>query len=221
MNPDLHPILVAPRCPLFHPKPGDVGIHQGEVLSPGKYGWSLDPLLQYLDQVAKAEGLGIDLNTLRIQDQDILFEGSYSIETPNGTVTFYLQGGRLVAIAFADDVCLLAEDMEGAQTLMNAAQEYYVSASATLCAPKSIYTSNRRRQPWEMTDREQLIAAVETCMSSKLVGQNSDILAPIAVDSVLGIIDVATATNVDLRNIRMVTQLGGTIDDTELVSGLV
>ena len=129
---------------------GDVGIHQGEVLSPGKYGWSLDPLLQYLDKVASAEGLGIDLNTLRIQDQDILFEGSYSIETPNGTVTFYLQGGRLVAIAFADDVCLLAEDMEGAQTLMNAAQEYYVAASATLCAPKSIYTSNRNRLPWEI-----------------------------------------------------------------------
>ena len=40
--------------------------------------------------------------------------------------------------------------MEGAQTLMNAAQEYYVAASATLCAPKSIYTSNRKRQPWEI-----------------------------------------------------------------------
>lgn len=73
----------------------------------------------------------------------------------------------------------------------------------------------------ELTDREHLIAAVETCMSSKLVGQNSDILAPIAVDSVLGIIDPATATNVDLRHIRMVTQLGGTMDDTELVHGLV
>jgi hypothetical protein len=117
---------------------GDVGIHQGEVLSPGKYGWSLDPLLQYLDKVASKEGLGIDLSTLRIQDQDTLFEGSYSIETPHGTVTFYMQGGRLVAIAFADDAGLLAEDMEGAQTLMNAAQEYYVAASATLCAPKSI-----------------------------------------------------------------------------------
>ena len=92
---------------------GDVGIHQGEVLSPGKYGWSLDPLLQYLDKVAAAEGLGIDLSTLRIQDQDILFEGSYSTETPNGTVAFYMQGGRLVAIAFADDVCLLAENIHG------------------------------------------------------------------------------------------------------------
>ena len=122
---------------------------QGFLL-PGKYGWSLDPLLQYLDKVAAKEDLGIDLSTLRIQDQDILFEGSYSIESPNGTVTFYMQGGRLVAIAFADDVCLLAEDMEGAQTLMNAAQEYYVAASATLCAPKSIYTSNHKQQSWEI-----------------------------------------------------------------------
>jgi len=37
------------------------------------------------------------------------FEGSYSIEAPHGTVVFYTQGGRLVAIAFADDVCLIAK----------------------------------------------------------------------------------------------------------------
>jgi hypothetical protein len=132
---------------------GDVGIHQGEVLSPGKYGWSLDPLLQYLDKAAAAEDLGIDLNTLCIDGQDTPFDGSYSTDTPNGTVTFYMQGGRLVAIAFADDVCLLAENMAGAQVLMNAAQEYYVAASATLCAPKSIYTSNHKREPWEIVLR--------------------------------------------------------------------
>lgn len=75
--------------------------------------------------------------------------------------------------------------------------------------------------PVDLTDRESLIAAVTTCMSSKVVSQNSDLLAPIAVDSVLGVIDPATATNVDLRDIRMVQQLGGTIEDTELVDGLV
>ena len=53
------------------------------------------------------------------------------------------------------------------------------------------------------------------------INNNSDILAPIAVDSVLGVIDAATATNVDLRDIRMVQQVGGTIDDTELVDGIV
>merc|ERR1711957_797897 len=70
--------------------------------------------------------------------------------------------------------------------------------------------------------REDLISSVNTCLSSKVVSQNSDLLAPIAVDSVLGIIeDLDSATNVDLRDIRMVEQVGGTVDDTELVNGLV
>jgi T-complex protein 1 subunit delta len=42
-----------------------------------------------------------------------------------------------------------------------------------------------------------------------------------AVDSVLKVIDPKTATNVDLGDIRIVTKLGGTIDDSELVEGLV
>mmetsp|Transcript_37098 Transcript_37098/g.54537 ORF Transcript_37098/g.54537 Transcript_37098/m.54537 type:complete len:528 (+) Transcript_37098:138-1721(+) len=75
--------------------------------------------------------------------------------------------------------------------------------------------------PVDLHNREQLINAVKTCLSSKVVAQNSELLAPIAVDSVLGIIDPDTATNVDLRDIRMVQQIGGTIDDTELVNGLV
>ena len=115
---------------------GEVGIHQGEVLSPGKYGWSLDPLLVYLDKVAAKHQLGIDLASLRLEGQEIPFEGSYSIEAPHGTVVFYTQGGRLVAIAFADDVCLIAKSPDEAQILLHHAQYYYVSASATLCAPK-------------------------------------------------------------------------------------
>lgn len=60
-------------------------------------------------------------------------------------------------------------------------------------------------------------------MSSKVVSQNSDLLAPLAVDSVLGILgpNPSEAVNVDLRDVRMVEQLGGTVDDTELVPGLV
>jgi len=48
------------------------------------------------------------------------------------------------------------------------------------------------------------------------------LLAPIAVDSVLGILaDKESTKNVDLKDIRMVEQVGGTIDDTELINGLV
>ena len=75
--------------------------------------------------------------------------------------------------------------------------------------------------PVDLKNRESLISAVTTCLSSKVVSQNSEVLSPIAVDSVLGVIDPDTATNVDLRNIRMVQQIGGTVDDTELVEGLV
>ncbi len=35
------------------------------------------------------------------------------------------------------------------------------------------------------------------------------------------VIDPVTAINVDLRDIRIVKKLGGTIDDTELVDGIV
>jgi len=76
-----------------------------------------------------------------------------------------------------------------------------------------------------------------------VVSQNSHLLAPIAVDAVLKVIDPATATNVDLRDIRVspcplaqarsarpvdtsssaqiVKKVGGTVDDTELIEGLV
>mmetsp|Transcript_8242 Transcript_8242/g.9674 ORF Transcript_8242/g.9674 Transcript_8242/m.9674 type:complete len:528 (-) Transcript_8242:106-1689(-) len=75
--------------------------------------------------------------------------------------------------------------------------------------------------PVDLHDRDKLISAVKTCLSSKVVSQNSELLAPIAVDSVLNIIDVDTAKNVDLRDIRIIQQMGGTVDDSELVNGLV
>jgi T-complex protein 1 subunit delta len=55
----------------------------------------------------------------------------------------------------------------------------------------------------------------------QVVSQYSSLLAPIAVDSVLHVIDPLVATNVDLKAIRVVQKVGGTIDDTELINGLV
>jgi T-complex protein 1 subunit delta len=58
---------------------------------------------------------------------------------------------------------------------------------------------------------------VNTSLSSKVVSANSELLSPMAVDAVLKIIDPETATNVDLKDIKIVKKLGGTIDDTQLV----
>mmetsp|Transcript_12858 Transcript_12858/g.14762 ORF Transcript_12858/g.14762 Transcript_12858/m.14762 type:complete len:526 (-) Transcript_12858:72-1649(-) len=76
--------------------------------------------------------------------------------------------------------------------------------------------------PIDLSNREALIHAATTSLSSKVVSGDSQILAPIAVDATLQVIDPQTATNVDINeNIRVVQQVGGTVEDTELVNGLV
>lgn len=89
------------------------------------------------------------------------------------------------------------------------------------CAAKANDILESVAIPVDLADRESVLNAVNTCLSSKVVHANADVLSPIAVDSVLGVINPLTATNVDLNDIRMVKQVGGTIDDTELVKGLV
>ena len=75
--------------------------------------------------------------------------------------------------------------------------------------------------PISLSDRTTLIQAASTSLSSKIVSQHSSLLGPIAVDAILRTIDQKTADNVDLKNIRIIKKLGGTIEDTEMVDGLV
>ncbi|KAL0429521.1 UNVERIFIED_CONTAM: T-complex protein 1 subunit delta [Sesamum radiatum] len=46
-------------------------------------------------------------------------------------------------------------------------------------------------------------------------------LAPLAVDAVLSVVDPEKPDLVDLKDIKIVKKLGGTVDDTELIKGLV
>ena len=75
-------------------------------------------------------------------------------------------------------------------------------------------------QPVDLDNREQLIQNAVTSLSSKVISHHSDLLAPMAVDAVLRIIE-KTDTNVDLRDINVSKKLGGTVDDSELIDGLV
>lgn len=74
--------------------------------------------------------------------------------------------------------------------------------------------------PVSLSNRDQLIRAASTSLSSKIVSQHLSVLAPLAVDSVLSVVN-ADSTNVDLSDIRLVKKVGGTIEDTELVPGVV
>lgn len=75
--------------------------------------------------------------------------------------------------------------------------------------------------PVDLKDRETLIRGAVTPLNSKVVSQHSDVLAPLAVDAVLKVINIETDKNVNLKDIKVVKQYGGTIEDAELVDGLV
>jgi len=91
--------------------------------------------------------------------------------------------------------------------------------------------------PVDLRDQASLLRAASTSLNSKvcishpillqsltpydslqIVSQYSSTLAPIAVAAVTRLA-TATSSNVDLRDVRIVKKVGGTIEDTELVEG--
>ncbi|CAD7689566.1 unnamed protein product [Nyctereutes procyonoides] len=94
-----------------------------------------------------------------------------------------------------------------------------ISESFQKALEKEILTDMSR--PVELSDSETLLNSATTSLNSKVVSQYSSLLSPMSVNAVMKVIDPATATSVDLRDIKIVKKLGGTIDDCELVEGLV
>ena len=121
-------------------------------------------------------------------------------------------------------VCVIAGSLlEKAEELLEKGiHPVALSDAWKLAAQESCRLLRAMSYPVKLSDRDQLIKSAVTSLSSKVVSQYSGILAPLAVDSVLQIIeDEKTVDNVDLREIRVVTRLGDTIEDTELINGLV
>jgi T-complex protein 1 subunit delta len=115
-----------------------------------------------------------------------------------------------------------------AGALLNAAEKLLnrgihptlIAESFQHSAAKAVEILEGISTPLQLDDRASLLRAATTSLSSKIVSQYSSLLAPISVDAVLRIASSGDS-NVDLKDIRIVKKVGGTIDDTELVDGLV
>ncbi|BEJ15805.1 hypothetical protein CspHIS471_0504100 [Cutaneotrichosporon sp. HIS471] len=94
-----------------------------------------------------------------------------------------------------------------------------IAQSFQAAAAKAVEFLDQMSTPVDLNDKEALMRAAKTSLNSKVVSQYSSTLAPIAVNSVLRLV-TSTSSNVDLRDIRIIKKVGGTIDDTELVEGL-
>jgi len=133
---------------------------------------------------------------------------SQDIEAGDGTTSVVVLAGALLQVA--------------EELLEKGIHPVALADAWKLAAAESVSILRRMSSPVSLSDRAQLVQSAVTSLSSKVVSQYSSILAPLAVDAVLSVVgDTKTATNVDLREIRVVTRLGDTIEDTQLIDGLV
>ncbi|CAM4471540.1 hypothetical protein PO909_015759 [Leuciscus waleckii] len=129
------------------------------------------------------------------------------IEAGDGTTSVVVIAGALL------DAC--------SKLLQKGIHPTIISESFQKAVDKGVEILTSISQPVLLSDKETLLNSATTSLCSKVVSQYSSLLAPMSVDAVMKVIDPATATSVDLRNIHIVKKLGGTIDDCELVDGLV
>jgi len=74
----------------------------------------------------------------------------------------------------------------------------------------------------EPKDREVLTQVAKTSLASKLVSEEADTLAKIAVDAVLKVVEESEGKyTVDLDNVKVEKKEGQSLDDTRLIDGIV
>ncbi|KAF0036880.1 hypothetical protein F2P81_009754 [Scophthalmus maximus] len=129
------------------------------------------------------------------------------IEAGDGTTSVVVIAGALL-----DACCKL---------LMKGIHPTTISESFQKAVEKGVEVLTGMSRPVQLSDRETLLNSATTSLCSKVVSQYSSLLAPMSVDAVMRVIDPATATSVDLQDIKIIKKLGGTIDDCEMVEGLV
>jgi len=129
-------------------------------------------------------------------------------EVGDGTTSSVIFGGAL--LARAED--LLNKDVHSSTII----DGFQAAADKTL----EIYSQLAKKiQP---DDKASLLKISTTSMQSKLISEDSSSLSKIIVDAILSIATKKGDTySVDLENIKVEKKAGGSIDDTQIVKGIV
>lgn len=83
-----------------------------------------------------------------------------------------------------------------------------ISESFQKAVDKGVEVLTAMSRPVQLSDRETLLNSATTSLCSKVVSEYSSLLAPMSVDAVMHVIDPATATGVDLNDIKVIKKLG-------------
>lgn len=129
------------------------------------------------------------------------------VEAGDGTTTVAVLAGAFLTAA--------------QQLLAKGIHPSSISDGFQIAIDKAMKVMEEISVPISLADRANLIENAKTSLASKVVAQNADLLAPIAVDAMLKVMDKDKPGALDLRDIRIVKKLGGTIEDTVMVEGLL
>ena len=129
-------------------------------------------------------------------------------EVGDGTTSSVVFGGAL--LARAED--LLKKDVHSSTII----EGYQAAAEKTL----EIYSQlSKKIQP---DDKASLIKIASTSMQSKLISEDSSSLSKLVVDAILSITTKKDDKySVDLENIKVEKKPGGSIEDTQIIKGIV
>ena len=129
-------------------------------------------------------------------------------EVGDGTTSSVVFGGALLAKAEE----LLKKEVHSSVII----EGYQAASEKTL----EILTEIAKKvQP---DDKESLLKIAKTSMQSKLISEDSDVLSKVAVEAILKIVSKkGEKYSVDLDNIKVEKKAGASIQDTQLIKGIV
>lgn len=112
--------------------------------------------------------------------------------------------------------------LDAAQKLLNKGlHPTAISDSFQRASTKAVEILTQMSKPIDLADHDTLVKIASTSLNSKVVSQQSSLLGPIAVNAVLKVTEPGNENCVDLQDIKVIRKLGGTVEDTELIDGLV
>jgi len=110
--------------------------------------------------------------------------------------------------------------LNSAKGLLSKLHPNVISRSFRMAADKAVEVLEGMAFPVDLSDRDTLIKNASTSLNSKIISQNSSLLAPLAVDAVMKVVQEGS-TICDLADVKVIKCFGGTVDDSEMVDGIV
>jgi thermosome len=96
-----------------------------------------------------------------------------------------------------------------------------IASGYRLAADKAVEVLNSLAMTVEMSNRDLLISIAETAMTGKGAESSKRLLSEISVDAVTSVVDTNGKASVDKDNINVVKKVGGRVEDSELIRGMI